>query len=91
MSVIQYILKISGAAITYVMILLVKGYRLFLSSLFPPSCRYYPTCSAYTMEALRKFGPLKGGYLSARRIISCHPYSDGGFDPVPESFQFFKK
>ncbi len=91
MSLVTDIVKATGSMIARVMILMVKGYRIFLSSLFPPSCRYYPTCSAYTIEALRRHGPLKGGFLSAKRIVSCHPYSDGGYDPVPDSYHFFKK
>lgn len=91
MRTVQFISGIVSRAIARIFILLVRGYRLFLSALFPPSCRYYPTCSAYTIEALQKHGLVKGGYLSARRIVSCHPYSDGGYDPVPDSFMFFRK
>ncbi|WP_319559784.1 membrane protein insertion efficiency factor YidD [Marispirochaeta sp.] len=65
------------------LIFLVKLYRFAISPLFPPSCRFYPTCSAYTLEALRKHGPVKGLGLSVRRILRCHPYNPGGHDPVP--------
>jgi putative membrane protein insertion efficiency factor len=61
---------------------LIKGYRRFVSPLFPPSCRFYPSCSQYTMEAIEKHGFLKGGLMGAWRILRCHPYSKGGFDPV---------
>jgi putative membrane protein insertion efficiency factor len=70
--------------------LLIKIYKLFISSILPASCRYYPSCSAYSIEALRRHGLFRGGYLSARRILCCHPYCDGGYDPVPEKFEFFK-
>lgn len=65
------------------LILLVKLYRFAISPLLPPSCRFYPTCSAYTLEALRKYGPVKGLGLSVRRILRCHPFNPGGHDPVP--------
>lgn len=62
---------------------LVRAYRFAISPLFPPSCRYYPTCSAYALEALERHGPVKGLGLSVRRILRCHPFHPGGFDPVP--------
>ncbi|MCC6865368.1 MAG: membrane protein insertion efficiency factor YidD [Ignavibacteria bacterium] len=68
----------------YILILLVKGYKYFISPLFPPSCRYSPTCSQYTIEALQLHGFFKGIYLSAIRILKCNPFSHGGYDPVPE-------
>jgi putative membrane protein insertion efficiency factor len=64
-------------------------YRRFVSPLFPPSCRYTPSCSAYALEALALHGPLKGSYLALRRILRCHPVGwlggGQGFDPVPHS------
>lgn len=66
-----------------VLILLVKFYRKFISPLKQPSCIYTPTCSSYALEALNRFGFFKGGYLSLKRILRCHPFSKGGFDPVP--------
>lgn len=61
----------------------VRGYQILLSPLLPASCRYYPTCSAYAIEALQRHGALRGGWLAARRIGRCHPFRPGGFDPVP--------
>jgi len=58
-------------------------YRNFISPLTPASCRYQPTCSHYTKEALQKHGLFKGGYLSVKRILSCHPWGGKGYDPVP--------
>jgi len=66
-----------------ILILLVKFYRKFISPLKRPSCIYTPTCSSYALEALERYGFFKGGYLSLKRILRCHPFSEGGFDPVP--------
>ena len=73
-----------------VFLLLIRAYQKFISPLFLPKCRFYPTCSAYAYEAVKKFGAFKGGYLAIRRIFRCHPFSKGGIDPVPETFSFFK-
>lgn len=62
---------------------LVKIYRVGISPYLPQTCRYTPTCSAYATEALRKYGPLKGGWLALKRIASCHPWGGHGHDPVP--------
>ncbi|MFK8298481.1 membrane protein insertion efficiency factor YidD [Capnocytophaga cynodegmi] len=64
-------------------ILLVRFYQLFISPLKPPTCRYTPTCSQYTLEALKKHGILKGGWYAIKRIFSCHPWGGSGYDPVP--------
>ena len=64
-------------------ILLIKIYQLLISPLFPSSCRYNPTCSHYTLEALKKYGLLKGGWLGIKRILRCHPWGGSGYDPVP--------
>jgi hypothetical protein len=58
-------------------------YKHLLSPLFPPQCRFYPTCSEYAIQALEKYGIFKGLFLSFKRILRCHPLSAGGFDPVP--------
>ncbi|WP_336823585.1 membrane protein insertion efficiency factor YidD [Sporosarcina sp. USHLN248] len=65
---------------------LIKGYQKFISPLTPPSCRFYPTCSHYGVEAIQKHGALKGSLLTIRRISKCHPFHEGGYDPVPEKF-----
>jgi len=68
---------------TRVLIALVRLYRKNISPLSSPKCRYIPTCSAYALEALEKYGALKGGMLSLRRLLRCHPFRKGGYDPVP--------
>ncbi|MBQ0733491.1 membrane protein insertion efficiency factor YidD [Aquimarina celericrescens] len=64
-------------------IVLVKLYQNLISPLTPATCRYQPTCSHYTIEALQKHGLFKGGMLSVKRIFSCHPWGGSGYDPVP--------
>ena len=64
-------------------ILAVRGYQLVLSPIFGGASRYYPSCSAYAIEALERHGALRGGWLALRRIARCHPFRPGGFDPVP--------
>jgi len=64
-------------------LLLIKFYRAVISPLKPPSCRFYPTCSAYAYEAITRYGPLKGTFLAVKRILRCHPLNPGGYDPVP--------
>ena len=66
-----------------ILLSLVVFYQRFISPLTPPSCRFYPTCSQYTREAIEYHGALKGLYLGVRRILKCHPLHKGGFDPVP--------
>jgi putative membrane protein insertion efficiency factor len=61
---------------------LVRGYQYFISPLLPPSCRFTPTCSTYTIQAIEKYGAIRGLYLGLRRILRCHPFSRGGYDPV---------
>lgn len=65
-------------------IVLVRMYQNFISPLTPATCRYQPTCSHYTIEALQKHGLFKGGGLSLKRIFSCHPWGGNGYDPVPD-------
>ncbi|MFJ1438603.1 membrane protein insertion efficiency factor YidD [Capnocytophaga canimorsus] len=64
-------------------VLLVRFYQLFISPFTPSACRYAPTCSQYTLEALKKHGLFKGGYLAIKRIARCHPWGGSGYDPVP--------
>ncbi len=64
-------------------ILLIHFYRFCISPFTPPSCRFTPTCSQYALEAFRKYGPFKGGWLSLKRILRCHPWGGSGYDPVP--------
>ena len=66
------------------LIKVVKGYQQCITPLFGPSCRFYPSCSHYAVEALTRFGPLKGSWLTAKRLLKCHPLHPGGDDPVPE-------
>jgi len=66
------------------LIWLIRGYRMFISPLFPPSCRYQPTCSQYAIQAIERFGPWRGSWMGICRILRCHPFHPGGYDPVPE-------
>lgn len=65
-----------------VLIFFIRTYRLLISPLLPPSCRFTPTCSEYAMQAIEKYGALHGFYLAARRLLRCHPFHSGGYDPV---------
>ncbi|MEK9614194.1 MAG: membrane protein insertion efficiency factor YidD [Flavobacteriaceae bacterium] len=69
--------------LTFPFIVLIKGYQNFISPLLPSSCRYQPTCSQYCVEALNKYGLLKGGWLGLKRISKCHPWGESGYDPIP--------
>lgn len=78
------IITIINRFVTWLLLIPVYIYRGAISPLLPPSCRYTPTCSRYAIEALKKHGPIKGSYLSAKRILSCNPWGGFGYDPVPE-------
>ena len=67
-----------------ILIALVRFYQLAISSWRPPSCRFHPSCSAYALQALERHGAAKGSLLTAQRLLRCHPYCQGGHDPVPE-------
>ena len=66
-----------------IVIALIKGYQRFISPLLASSCRFHPTCSQYTLEAVERYGAVKGLWLGAKRISRCHPFNPGGYDPVP--------
>ncbi|MDZ7344632.1 MAG: membrane protein insertion efficiency factor YidD [candidate division KSB1 bacterium] len=66
-----------------ILIQFIRFYQTIVSPLLPPSCRFYPSCSEYACEAIEKYGALKGIWLAGRRILRCHPWRAGGFDPVP--------
>lgn len=64
------------------LILIIRIYQIFISPLTPATCRFYPTCSTYFIQALEKYGLIKGTYLGIRRILRCHPWNPGGYDPL---------
>ena len=76
--------------ITYILIKLIKIYKYLISPIIGHSCRYLPTCSDYSIEALKTFGLFKGLALSSKRILSCHPWVDGGFDPLKKKIKVKK-
>jgi putative membrane protein insertion efficiency factor len=61
----------------------IRGYQLLISPAFPPSCRFSPSCSQYALEAIRRYGVIRGGWMAVRRLGRCHPFHPGGYDPVP--------
>jgi uncharacterized protein len=63
---------------------LIRGYQVMISPLLGPHCRYYPSCSAYALEAVRRFGAFRGSWMAVRRVARCHPWAPGGPDPVPD-------
>ena len=70
----------------YIFMGFIKVYKKIISPLFPPCCKYHPTCSSYALEALKKHGFIKGGWLAVWRILRCNPWSNGGIDYVPDKF-----
>ncbi|HXF81732.1 MAG TPA: membrane protein insertion efficiency factor YidD [bacterium] len=68
---------------TAILLALIRAYRRFVSPYLPPSCRFYPSCSAYAAEAISRHGAWRGSYLALRRLLRCHPLHAGGYDPVP--------
>lgn len=64
-------------------VFVIKIYQNIISPLFPPTCRYTPTCSEYSIQSLKKYGLIKGVYLSIKRIVNCHPWGGSGYDPIP--------
>ncbi len=90
MRVINIIINLSGKAVSGFAVYIIKFYKFFISPVLPAACRYYPTCSVYSIQAIKKFGFIKGGFLSLKRVLSCNPLGGTGFDPVPEVFSFKK-
>ena len=76
--------------LTYILIKLIKIYKFFISPLLGQSCRYFPTCSDYSIEALKTFGLFKGILLSLKRILSCNPWASGGIDPIKKEMKVKK-
>lgn len=76
-------LKSEGLKMKMLMLGLIRVYRISISPLFPPSCRFQPTCSQYALEAIERFGAWRGGWMAFRRVLRCHPLHPGGYDPVP--------
>ncbi|MEP6911116.1 MAG: membrane protein insertion efficiency factor YidD [bacterium] len=66
----------------FVLVSLLKAYKVVISPLLPPSCRFVPTCSEYACEAIERYGALRGSFKSVRRLFKCHPFNPGGYDPV---------
>ncbi|WP_353126136.1 membrane protein insertion efficiency factor YidD [Parapedobacter pyrenivorans] len=84
MTLLSYIWeKVIKAGVGGGFLILIKAYQLLLSPMLGASCRYTPTCSQYAVEAIRKYGPFKGGWLAVKRIARCHPWGGHGHDPVP--------
>jgi len=73
-----------GKKMRKLLILLIQAYRYLLSPLLGPHCRYYPSCSSYAQMALERHGVMRGGSMAVKRLCRCHPWHEGGFDPVPE-------
>jgi putative membrane protein insertion efficiency factor len=76
------IFKTLNRALTRVVITMIDGYKYLLSPLFPPACRFHPTCSVYTVEAVKRYGVLRGLAKGLWRIARCHPFTRGGYDPL---------
>ncbi|WP_225417685.1 membrane protein insertion efficiency factor YidD [Lentilactobacillus kosonis] len=74
----------------HILIGLVHGYQRYISPLFPPTCRYYPTCSNYMLGAINRHGAVLGTIMGLARILRCHPFVKGGYDPVPDKFTIFR-
>jgi hypothetical protein len=76
-------MKLIRNIFTFILVGIISLYKLLISPLLGPACRFTPTCSVYSMEAIKKYGPIKGTWLAIKRISSCHPWGRHGHDPVP--------
>jgi len=79
----KFVIKCVNGIVKFILITLVRGYKMFISPLLPRCCRFYPSCSTYFIQAVEKYGPWKGSLLGIKRILRCHPGNPGGYDPVP--------
>jgi putative membrane protein insertion efficiency factor len=91
MKILNHWLIVINKYLSKPFILLLKGYKRFISPFFPPACRYTPTCSEYAIEAFRKHGLLLGLFLTVKRVLSCNPGGGSGYDPVPDKLCGEKK
>ena len=82
-SVLRLLSKVVGGSLRLLLLSVIRIYQLAVSPLFPPTCRFHPTCSAYAIEAIERYGVWHGGRLAAGRILRCHPWGGHGYDPVP--------
>jgi len=80
---LKQLYRVTIKVFTFPFVLVLKIYQIIVSPLFPPSCRFVPTCSQYSIEALGKYGLFKGGWLTIKRISKCHPWGGNGYDPLP--------
>jgi len=77
------VVRAPGRLLQIVFLLLIRGYRSFISPLTAPTCRYYPSCSSYALTAVQRHGAVRGTWLAVRRVLRCHPWAAGGVDDVP--------
>ncbi|WP_141433789.1 membrane protein insertion efficiency factor YidD [Bacillus sp. 03113] len=75
----------------FLFIAIIRFYQTVISPFTPPTCRFYPTCSQYGLEAIKKYGAIKGGWLTLKRLVKCHPFHPGGIDPVPKQWSMKTK
>lgn len=78
---LSQLLQLPRALLSLVLVVSIRGYQIFISPLLGQNCRFTPTCSAYAIGAIRKHGPIRGGWAGIRRILRCHPWNPGGYDP----------